>query len=56
MIQGGLSLELDNQTFELGVGDTVIIKANTRHTYYAIGDESCVSFWTRCKKTTQEDK
>lgn len=56
VIQGGLSLELDNQTFELGVGDTVIIKANTRHTYYAIGDESCVSFWTRCKKTTQEDK
>lgn len=54
VFQGRLVLELDNQTFELEEGDTIIIKAHTRHSYYNTGDISCISYWTRCKKTTNE--
>lgn len=50
VIKGHLTLELDNQTFELDEGDTIIIKANTRHCYYNKTDISCVSYWTRCKR------
>lgn len=47
---GHLAMELDNQTFELDAGDTILIKAHTRHCYFNKMDESCVSYWTRCKK------
>lgn len=50
VFKGRLSLELDNQTFELEEGDTIIIKANTRHCYFNKTNESCISYWTRCKK------
>lgn len=49
VIKGRLTLGLDNQIFELDEGDTIIIKAHTRHCYYNKTDESCVSYWTRCK-------
>lgn len=50
VIKGRLTLDLENQTFELSEGDTILIKAHTRHCYYNRTNESCVSYWTRCKE------
>lgn len=50
VIQGRLTLELDNQTFEIEEGDTIIIKAHTRHCYFNKESISCISYWTRCKR------
>lgn len=50
VIQGHLTLMLDDQTFELDEGDTILIKAHTKHCYYNRTDRSSVSYWTRCKK------
>lgn len=50
VIKGRLTLDLENQTFELEEGDTILIKAHTKHCYYNRTNESCVSYWTRCKE------
>lgn len=50
VLKGRLTLTLDNQTFELDEGDTILIKAHTRHCYFNRTKESCVSYWTRCKE------
>lgn len=51
IFEGHLTLVLDSQTFELDEGDTIIIKAHTKHCYYNRTDKSSVSYWTRCKKS-----
>lgn len=53
VLQGHLTLALDNQTFELDEGDTILIKAHTKHCYYNHTDSNCVSYWTRCKKNSK---
>lgn len=50
VVKGRLTLGLDNQIFEVDEGDTILIKAHTRHCYYNKTNEKCVSYWTRCKK------
>lgn len=55
VIKGQLTLDLENQTFVLEEGDTILVKAHTKHCYYNRGDISCVSYWTRCKKSTKSD-
>lgn len=50
VVKGHLTLFLDNQTFELDEGDTILIKAHTNHGYYNKTSERCISYWTRCKK------
>lgn len=47
MLQGRLILELENDRFELEEGDTVLIKAHTKHCIYNIFDEKSISYWTK---------
>ena len=46
VISGRLIIGLEDKEFELNEGDTILIKAHTRHCYYT-GDEESVSFWAR---------
>lgn len=49
MLEGRLNIEVDGQCFELEEGDTILIKAHTKHCYYNLFEEKSVSYWTRCK-------
>lgn len=48
VISGSMVICLDDDRFELYEGDTIWVKAHTRHCYYSMeGEEKCVSFWAR---------
>lgn len=48
VLSGHLTIMLDEQMFELNVGDTILIKAHTRHCYFNKHEKTpCVSFWAR---------
>lgn len=49
MLKGRLNIELEGQQFELEEGDTILIKAHTKHCYYNLFEEKSVSYWTRYK-------
>lgn len=52
--QGKLNVILEGDEFFLEEGDSIYIKANTKHSFYNdSADEACLSFWVRI--TTDED-
>ena len=55
VLSGHLTIMLDEQTFELNVGDTILIKAHTRHCYFNKHEKTpCVSFWARYWDDSEE--
>lgn len=55
IIKGHLTLFLDDQYYELDEGDTILIKAYTKHGYFNTTSERCVSYWTRCRCRKETD-
>ncbi len=48
IVSGQMIIGLEEREFELKEGDTIFIKAHTRHCYYTTSkEEACVSFWAR---------
>ena len=39
VINGELTIDIDGEVFELKTGDSVYVKAHTRHCYYIAGDD-----------------
>lgn len=49
ILQGVLSVKLWDSVYELGVGDTIMIKAQEMHSLYNDRDEACISYWVQHK-------
>lgn len=45
--QGTMVFEIDGETYVLEPGDTIYIKAGIPHKWKKVGEEACVSYWTK---------
>lgn len=39
--QGRIAFQIENQKFEMSVGDTLVVPSNTPHSFTVIGNEPC---------------
>jgi mannose-6-phosphate isomerase-like protein (cupin superfamily) len=47
VLQGSLTVMIDDQSYELNEGDSILIKAHSRHCYYNTGSDISVTYWSR---------
>ncbi|MCH1981299.1 helix-turn-helix domain-containing protein [Ruminococcus sp. OA3] len=56
VIDGELTMDIDGEVFELKTGDSVYVKAHTRHCYYNKSETNAsVSYWSRIWDVKEED-
>lgn len=50
VIEGSLELIIENNSYYLYKGDSIVIKAGTMHYGRASSKEPCISYWIKCRK------
>ena len=47
ILSGTMAVQIEGDRYELEEGDTVLIKAHSRHCCYNLGDKPVIAFWSR---------
>lgn len=55
IIKGSLLIEIYDKTFILEEGDTIYVKAFTKHTIQKVSDEECISYWVAINGNSVKD-
>lgn len=56
VLEGELTIKLKDTVYRLAAGDSILIRAQERHSLYNTSKEQCVSFWIQHKEELKIEK